>query len=269
MIITNLFSQATQYHNNGEFEKAKALYCQILKKNPENMDAHYLLATILNIEKKFLEAEKHLDFVLKDNLKNSDVRLSKGICLMGQERLSEAQSQILIAIQIEPNFIEAYFQLFRVQTSLEDRQGALNSLKVLNQLSPNQVEINASLSSLAEELLLPDDAEPAYKCLLKLEPENSKWSCKFGKFLMSLSRFQEAIKYLQKAVKLDPNNENALFNLAVAYQYGGAMTDAIKSYRRVLKVNPKAIGKVVHQLPVAPTGELWLDPKNTIKQLTI
>lgn len=71
--------------------------------------------------------------------------------------------------------------------------------------------------------------------LAKTEPTISY---NLGTACLALGDIDEAILYLQKAIKLDPSHSNSYFNIAVAYEKVGLTMTAEKYWKKVLELNP-------------------------------
>ncbi|MFZ1291500.1 MAG: tetratricopeptide repeat protein [Melioribacteraceae bacterium] len=77
-----------------------------------------------------------------------------------------------------------------------------------------------SNSYIAAEKL--DVAKDAFKAGVEQEPENKVYRYNYGSLLLNANEYPEAEVQLKKAIELDPNYENALYNLAVTYVKWGA-----------------------------------------------
>ena len=81
-----------------------------------------------------------------------------------------------------------------------------------NQLTANMSEQfgNDFMSQMTTLSAKPDDH---FLSALELEPQNSKFHCLYGVFLIQKERFEDAKVHFEKAIKYDPNNVVALNNL--------------------------------------------------------
>ena len=60
----------------------------------------------------------------------------------------------------------------------------------------------------------------------------------FGSANLSLERYQEAIKYFIKAIKLNPHKPTIYYNLGLAYHHIGNMEEAITYYEKAIELKP-------------------------------
>lgn len=59
-----------------------------------------------------------------------------------------------------------------------------------------------------------------------------------GVFLQDKGEFDDAIKFYQKAITVDPSLTEAYYNIAVAYQKKGQFDEAITYYQQAIELNP-------------------------------
>ncbi len=65
-------------------------------------------------------------------------------------------------------------------------------------------------------------AKEAFKAGVEKEPENKFYRYNYGSLLLNAKEYAEAAKHLEKALEIDPDYENAIYNLAVTYVKWGA-----------------------------------------------
>ena len=108
------------------------------------------------------------------------------------------------AIEIKPDFIEAYFNLGKI-------------LFKLNKLS--EAEIN-------------------YKKLIDLKSDIPEAYKNLGMILIKLKKLDEAEKNYKKCIELKPDYADALNELGILYKKRGKMNSAISSFYKVLDLKP-------------------------------
>ncbi len=119
-----------------------------------------------------------------------------------------------------------------------------NNEKLLELISNAQIafvngQYQESMTLAKEAIKLDDQCADAYQCAANV--------------CMSLSRYEDAIDYYQKAVNCDKDNGNRYFNLGYAQATVNKITDALKSFATAdeLGLNEDAAAQMYHILGIA------------------
>ncbi len=96
-----LFDLAIEQHQAGELEPARALYRRILNANPGQVNARYLLGTVLLQLGEYSEAAAELEPLLRERQEIPDLHNNLGIAYHALERWDEAAGAFRKAIQLK------------------------------------------------------------------------------------------------------------------------------------------------------------------------
>jgi tetratricopeptide (TPR) repeat protein len=77
--------------------------------------------------------------------------------------------------------------------------------------------------------------------LLEANPNDLKANFHMGKIYYELNILEKSIIFFKKCNKIQPNNSNILFNLALSLQSTGQIEEAKKNYFSLIKINPNDI----------------------------
>jgi len=83
-----------------------------------------------------------------------------------------------------------------------------------------------------------DSAIKYYDKALKLEPNNAEIIYLKSVTLFNNNDIPDAIKHLKKVINIDPDHEDAWYLRGMALEYEGNEPEAVKCYSRVLSINP-------------------------------
>ncbi len=106
--------------------------------------------------------------------------------------------------------------------AMEKFNKAISVLEEGRKLYPENGDILLLLSNSYIAAGKLDVAKEAFKAGVEKEPENKIYRYNYGSLLLNAKEYKEAAKQLAKAIELDPEYENALYNLAVTYVKWGA-----------------------------------------------
>jgi tetratricopeptide (TPR) repeat protein len=81
-----------------------------------------------------------------------------------------------------------------------------------------------------------DEAEEAYKKILKIEPNNFDALQLMGALLAQVKKYSEALKYLSKALKINPSDARIQFNQGIVLKELKRFDDALQSYDRAIQI---------------------------------
>ncbi len=77
-----------------------------------------------------------------------------------------------------------------------------------------------------------------HKKLQKAQEKDPQYQCNMGLFYLNEGNVEEAIRYLNKALALKPDYDNALCSLGLAYSMKQDFKESIKYLQKCLAINP-------------------------------
>lgn len=133
---------------------------------------------------------------------------------------------------------EIYYQFAISHYLNEDYQGAIAYLEKAKVLKPDDLKIETLL---AEIYYLNNEFGKSKELFLKHkdEDENAVVMNYLGLFKLDENKIEDAISYLSRAVKLEPQNSKYAFNLANAYFTNGWMDEALKYMNIAICLEPE------------------------------
>ena len=84
-----------------------------------------------------------------------------------------------------------------------------------------------------------DSTIKAFEDAAAQNPQDPEPVLRLANLLYDNRRFQDAVQWYQKALKLDPKNVNARTDLGTAYFSLGRPQDALKEYKQSLQIAPR------------------------------
>jgi serine/threonine protein kinase/Tfp pilus assembly protein PilF len=164
------------------------------------------------------------------------------------EGMGKAKSNFLKAIELEPEYSEAYSGLSDVYFDLGMHSYApiIENLEKAEEAALKSIEINPQraegYSALAIVQLLKDwDFEQAEKNITKAINLNDNYSLahhRYGFILIGMNRIQEAMAELRKTYELDPLSTFSLSFIGVVYMRSGNYKKALEEYEQYIEMTP-------------------------------
>ena len=82
-----------------------------------------------------------------------------------------------------------------------------------------------------------DSAEILYKEILEKEPDNFNALNLLGAIDYQLGRYEEAVKKITKAIRINSDSAICYYNLAMSYDALNNEERAVKNFKKVLEIN--------------------------------
>lgn len=255
------------------YDDALVQFKKVLKENPENADIIYAIALLTLEQRKFKTSEKYFKLLLSKRK-----RLFESYYYLGNIAESRKDYKAAIKwyqqVQHGQNKIEAGVRVAQLLAEQGKMKQARQHLQDMNSTDPNlavrlyvveidmlikandnntamevvnkglsEYEDNADLlyarSLLAEKMHRLDIAESDLKKILQKDPDNIHALNALGYTLADRTdRLQEALQYIEKAMKLAPEEPAILDSMGWVLYRMGRSAEAIDYLRRALKVMP-------------------------------
>jgi predicted Zn-dependent protease len=145
-----------------------------------------------------------------------------------------------------------------------DIQGAMNLVLRLLEEHPDFVPAIKLKGMLLEEAGHPSEAGAAYEEGLKLAPNDADLLLKTGIYKLATGQKEEAIKLLQRCIRILPGDGDAHYYLAQAYHLNGQDELALRAIRQSAKAEPdnpsvlQKYGELLCSTKDAQAGLEWL-----------
>lgn len=145
-----------------------------------------------------------------------------------------------MAVELLPEFYEAWFNLAVTLTSIEDIAGAVAAYKKAASLRPEAVEVPRNLGRLYLRVQRLDDAAAAFNAALELAPAEAQSHNDLGEVYRQMQKSEDAIRAFQMALTLKPDYAAAQYNLGITFAGIGKNAEAAQYFKKYLELAPDA-----------------------------
>ena len=182
-----------------EYAKAKELISDILAKDPKDIDARKLLSLCeVNLE-NYNEARIILEDIIKYLQDDAICWYYLGCCYDNLDKYPEAKHAYNTVIKLRPEYIDVYKSMAIVHIKSQEPEKAL---------------------------------EYAKKGMEYCEEEDYAFYYIAGTACMAAQKYEESIKYIEKAIELNPKNVQLYNNLGTSYLTTGNLDKAKETYEK-------------------------------------
>src|SRR5256712_84790 len=153
----------------------------------------------------------------------------------------EAAIQFGNAVQVDPRYAEAHYQLAQTYLKLQQWSRAYQELGRTVELQPENYQAHIDLANL---LIAGRDVKQAQEhtdLLLAKQPNSPQVHESIANLLTAQENFRGAIREMQKAISLGPDRWEAYLNLALLQMRTGQPDAAEANFKKAVQVNPKAM----------------------------
>ena len=258
-----LLAQAERISNNGNLEGAKNLYLSILKDNPQDLQAIKGLEGLkegksLNNQLELSQEQVNSVMALYANGQIQDAidniqSLNKdfpnvpflfnilGVCYKSLGQLAAAAKMFETAVDIKPDYAEAYYNLGVTLVSNGELKAAVKPYKTAIALIPNYPDAHNNLGNIFKKLGKFKAAIESYQWAVAYKPGKfAGTEFNLGTLFSDIDQ-KTAIKHFGKAIAIKPNFSQAYYGLGLVFKDLGFRGEAIESYNKAINIRPDYI----------------------------
>jgi tetratricopeptide (TPR) repeat protein len=243
---------ADLYFRTGHVSEAESTARGLLKRAPENIDAHELLGRIYlralsegqNGAASSAPAGNVLDQAIAEyeiivslQPKSVEDRMVLGQLYTVKHDAKKAEEQFKTAQAIEPDAEEVVLNLARLYAESGDFAQAVKVMEAVP-VADRTAKMEGALGAAYEELKQAKDAVAAYRRAAALEPEDLRTLDALAQALLNDSQFDEALKQYKELAATDPENVGALVHIGEILRRQGKYEDALTTIRKALSKEP-------------------------------
>jgi tetratricopeptide (TPR) repeat protein/tRNA A-37 threonylcarbamoyl transferase component Bud32 len=216
-----------------------AVTVSVLKviKSANATDLYQRGETLLEL-KRYKEALNAYNRAVELKPEYAEAWKGQGNSLLELKRYQEALDAYDKAIQIQPNYLEAWNGRGKALDYLQRYKEAIASFDAALKIEPNNLEALNERGNMQIKLQQYSDAIASFDKVVKIQPDYSPAWYRRGWALHNLRRYQEAVQSYDKAVEYKPDSSETW------YQRGNALInlqkykEAVESYDKAVQFQP-------------------------------
>jgi tetratricopeptide (TPR) repeat protein len=231
-------SRAQALMQEGNYEKARVEFKNVLQIDPKDAKAHFLLAQALEKLQNFQEAGGHYLAVIELDKSHVGARVKLGQIYLSGGAIQEAAEQAKEAIKLDTKNPAAYALRGAVRVRQGDLEGAWADGEQGLKLDPAHVESLALLASIHLNRKEVDQALALLDRGLKQHPDHVDLRIAKARIHADRNELAEAADALRELLKLDPKNLGVRAGMAEIYVRMKAPDKAEQVLREGVSVDP-------------------------------
>jgi tetratricopeptide (TPR) repeat protein len=139
----------TTAKKEGQIDEAIAAFAEAVRLTPKDATARFQYGNILLGQKKFAEALPHLQAAAADS-QNAKRMVAVGFALMQLERVDEARTWLLRALELDPTFAIGWYHLGMAEQAMSNRDAAIAAFRTAVELQPQFLRAKEAMERVGE-----------------------------------------------------------------------------------------------------------------------
>ncbi len=178
MAFENEISQAQERHQSGKPGEAEKIYRNILKRDPDHVEAARLLAGLAVENSQFRDAEVFLRHAAEIAPDYGRIWIDLINVLREQERFEDALKCVSKILELAPEKAESHMLYASVVGSMGRHEDAIRSCQKALDISPNRAGVMCTMAHHLKTLGRQDDGVAMYRQAIAVKPGHAEayWS---------------------------------------------------------------------------------------------
>jgi len=170
--------------------------------------------------------------------------LESGQRYFDQQRYREAAIQFGNALQVDPQFARAHYQLGETLLKLQDLNHAYGELSRAVELDPNIYAAHAELANLLVSSRQPEALKQAkvhLDLLREKQPNSADTYSAWSNYYFAQDNLAAAMQEMQKAIDADPSRSDSYLGMALLETRANLPDQAEANFKKAAEIAPKSM----------------------------
>ena len=226
------------YQETRQFDRAIQTFRDVVETNPGDLGGKLRLAVALKEAGQLEEALSFTDHLVKNHPEEPDTLICRAEVLSTAGRLSEAIELLKEQIKEAPDAEPFYSVAGQLYVEHEKYQDAEKMIRQGLSYRPESERMQFQAAAIYERQKEFEKAEAGFKKILGTNPEHAAVLNYLGYMLADRGlRLQEALRYIKKAVEMEPYNGAYLDSLGWVYFKLNQLAPAEINLKRAAQIN--------------------------------
>ena len=226
---------ADAYRLAERYDEAAAGYRRLLELDPNDNKAHYHLAEIHAALGEYQDALEVLAGLEATGEERAPARNLKGECLLSLGRLDEAEAELRLALEMDDQLSDAWYNLALLFEERGDGSGAIRAYETRLEMAPRDFRSHFNVARLYGAMGDPARMEASFRAAIEHNDGFAVGYLYLSKALLDRGELAGAEETALRGLALEPDPEMAPlghFVLADVYNRQGRLAEAEREVRR-------------------------------------
>ena len=237
--LTQLEMLGVSYLKLEYYSNALTVFKHIKNKYPNYILNDINIATAFRKNNNINAAIKINKSLIKKKIKESATFCNLGVCYSEKKELKKAIEAYKKSIALDIKFDQAYINLATLYRNIKKYPQTEKILKLAIQNCDNKYKFKNLLASFyIDDLNLPQKGEVIFLDIIKNNKADKNTYNNFAIYLSSISKFNEALKFVEKGIYLHPQSSTLHNTKGMIFYRTGNINKAIYSLKKSIMLDP-------------------------------
>jgi tetratricopeptide (TPR) repeat protein len=258
-----LMLKARQTSWKGNYDEAAAIYQQLIKENPKDIEALIGLATVLSWQKKYQESGDVYRKVreMRPDIPDGEIGLLRLKAWQGEHVSAEEGLKSLHSKY--PKRFDILFLLGQVTAWQRKFEISVGYFQKLLAIYPDNMEAVQGLATTYKWMRKTKEGIQLYSTLLEKDPNNLEAILGTGILYSHEGSHEDAIKYLERARDMAPERQDIRAMLGTLYSWTARLDDSVTELQKSIALMQGDISSYI------TLGRVYSWQKNTEESIKL
>ena len=235
---SDLFRQAVKLHQQGDVMAAETMYQSLLRTEPDNLQATYLMGLVGSQTQRPDLARQNIEKYLKTYPDDAQAISVLALAYYDLKDYPKARDLLQTSIEKRGHSPHLYYNLGKTYFQLKSFAEAVKAYDEAIRLQPGYVDALIGKAVSHRELKEFETAACTLEQAIILEPYRAESHFFYGNVMRDMEENQAAIDAFETALSIKPDYIDAAINCGTAFKEMDRMEEALGSYNRALMLDP-------------------------------
>ena len=238
-----LNNRGTEEFKNNLYDSAEKDFKQSIQTDTTFDLAHYNLGKVYQKQRKWDKAAEALEAAAQLSPKNANYQYDLGEAYLEAKKIDQAEKALKAATEADPKLFKAHWRLGLVYKMLDQPKPADDELRAAIEANPRFSKSYVALGYLYLDYDFNKEAAQVFQGCVTAKDDDGECHNGYGLALKNLKQYDQATGEFKKAIDLDPELYDALYNCGMAYAdwydeaHGNEQKDRAREYLQKFVTN--------------------------------
>jgi Tfp pilus assembly protein PilF len=212
-----LANRGTEEFKNSLFDSAEKDLKQAIQMDPTYEIAYYNLGKVYQKQRKWDKASESFEAAVQRAPNNGNYQYDLGEAYLEAKKVDAAEKALLAATKADPKLFKAWWRLGLVYKMLDRPKEADNALRHAIEANTRFSKSYVALGYLYLDYDFNKEAAQVFQGCVTAKEDDGECHNGYGLALKNLKQYEQATSEFKKAINLDPDLYDALYNAGMAY----------------------------------------------------